>query len=59
MPEQLPAPQDPGCGYQNKKHLYLWVLQSQILQALHSPGPLTAASPPLPCPPLGTYPSQP
>lgn len=37
--EQLPTPEDPGCGNQNKKHLHFWVLQSQMVQALpgHSP----------------------
>lgn len=37
--KQLPTPEDPGHGYQNKKHLSLWVLQSQIIKALqgHSP----------------------
>lgn len=61
MLEQLPTPEDLGCGYQNKKCLSLWVLQSQILKALqgHGPGPPTAAPPPLPCPPLGPDSSQP
>ena len=39
MLEQLPAPENPGCGYQNKKHLDLWVLQSQILKALQGDSP--------------------
>lgn len=44
MLEQLPTPEDLGCGYQNKKHLDFWVLQCQILKVLQVRSPWSSHS---------------